>query len=547
LGLFALPPVSDEVVPSPESMDHNTPHRVRRPTRDRYDVVIVGSGMGGGTMAYALKDSGLSVLLIERGDYLPQEPQNWDAHAVFAEGRYKNAEPWYRVDGSPFSPGTYYYVGGNTKFYGGSLARFRREDFAASQHHDGTSPAWPFGYDDLAPYYDTAERVYRVHGEPDDPTLVREAPYPFPGIGHEPDIARAAERLARFGYAPSTIPLGLDLRQGGSCIRCATCDGFPCRVLAKADADVCCVRPAVASGSVELLTNARGERLHTDEAGRRVTGVEVALDDHTVFIGGGVVVVSCGAVNSATLLLRSANQHHPHGLANSSGVLGRNYMVHTNSIMVGINPFRRNRSVFQKTLYLNDYYLRGTSDHPFPLGHMQLIGKLRGAMIAAQRPHVPIWLLDVVTRRSIDWWLFTEDLPDPDNRVTLRCDGTIEIAWTPNNVRAHDTLVREARRIVRRLGYPLIYTERTGIEVNSHQAGTVRAGDDAATSVLTPQCRAHDVDNLYVVDSAFFPSLPVMNPALTIAANAFRVAASVIATARQERTADTDTRSMPRT
>jgi choline dehydrogenase-like flavoprotein len=259
------------------------------------------------------------------------------------------------------------------------------------------------------------------------------------------------------------------------------------------------------------------------------------------------VVVSCGAVNSAALLLRSANEHHPHGLANSSGVLGRNYMVHTNSIMVGVNPFRRNRSVFQKTLYLNDYYLRGTSDHPFPLGHMQLIGKLRGAMIAAQRPHVPIWLLDVVARRSIDWWLFTEDLPDPDNRVTLRRDGTIEIAWTPNNVRAHETLVREARRIVRRLGYPLIYTERTGIEVNSHQAGTVRAGDDPAATVLTRQCRAHDVDNLYVVDSAFFPSLPVMNPALTIAANAFRVAESVIATARQVRAADTDQRSTSRT
>src|ERR1700730_3436845 len=528
-------------------MDHNTPHRVRQPTRDRYDVIIAGSGMGGGTMAYALKDSGLSVLLIERGDYLPQEPQNWDAHAVFAEGRYKNAEPWYSVDGSPFSPGTYYYVGGNTKFYGSSLARFRREDFAATQHHDGTSPAWPFGYDDLAAYYDTAERVYRMHGEPNDPTLARDAPYPFPGIGYEPDIERAAERLARFGYTPSTIPLGLDLRQGGSCIRCATCDGFPCRVLAKADADVCCLRPAVASGSVELLTNARVERVHTDEAGRRVTDVEVTLDGRTVLIGGGGVVVSCGAVISAALLLRSANEHHPHGLANSSGMVGRHYMVHTNSIMVGVNPFRRNRSVFQKTLYLNDYYLRGTTDHPFPLGHMQLIGKLRGAMIAGQRPHVPIWLLDVVARRSIDWWLFTEDLPDPDNRVTLRPDSTIQIAWTANNVRAHEALVREARRIVRRLGYPLVFTERTGIEVDSHQAGTVRAGDDAAATVLPPQCRAHDVDNLYVVDSAFFPSLPVMNPALTIAANAFRVAEAVIATARQERVADTDARSMPRT
>jgi choline dehydrogenase-like flavoprotein len=227
-------------------------------------------------------------------------------------------------------------------------------------------------------------------------------------------------------------------------------------------------------------------------------------------------------------------------------MVGRHYMVHTNSILVGVNPFRRNRSVFQKTLYVNDYYLRGTSGHPFPLGHMQLIGKLQGAMVKGQRPHAPIWLLDAITRRSIDWWLFTEDLPDPANRVTLRDDGTIQIAWTPNNVRAHEELVREARRIVRRLGYPLIFTERTGIEVNSHQAGTVRAGDDPATSVLNSQCRAHDVDNLYVVDSAFFPSLPVMNPALTIAANAFRVADSVMTTARQMRAAPTDDQSKSR-
>ena len=516
-------------------MEDNSPRRVRQPTRDRYDVIIVGSGMGGATLAYALKDSGLSVLVIERGDYLPQEPQNWDARAVFAEGRYKNAEPWYSVDGEAFSPGTYYYVGGNTKFYGGSLARFRREDFTATQHQDGVSPAWPFDYDDLAPHYTTAERVYRVHGDLDDPTLIREEPYPFPGIGHEPDIQRAADRLSHLGYVPSTIPLGVDLRQGGSCIRCATCDGFPCRVLAKADADVCCIRPAVASGAVELLTNARVERVRTDGSGRLAAGVEVDLGNRTVSIDAAVVVISCGAVNSAALLLRSANERHRRGLANSSGLVGGHYMVHNNSIMMGINPFRRNRSVFQKTLYVNDYYLRGTADHPFPLGHMQLIGKLQGAMIKAQHHYVPIRLLDVVTRRSIDWWLFSEDLPDPANRVTLRRDGAIRIAWTPNNVRAHQVLVREARKLIRRLGYPFIFTERTGIEVNSHQAGTVCAGKDPATSVLNPHCRSHEVDNLYVVDSAFFPSLPVMNPALTIGANAFRVADSVIATAHQYR------------
>jgi choline dehydrogenase-like flavoprotein len=519
----------------PNPVANTTPLSVSQPSREHYDVIIVGSGMGGGTLAFALKDAGITVLLIERGGYVPQEAQNWDAEAVFAQGRYKNAEDWYDTDGRPFSPGTYYYVGGNTKFYGSSLVRFRREDFQSTTHHDGESPVWPFGYDDLAPHYRRAEEVYKVHGDLDDPTLPRSEPFPFPGIGHEPPVQAVADRLRQLGYTPSTIPLGIDLRQGGSCIRCATCDGFPCRTLAKSDADVSCVRPAVASGAVELLTHSRVDRVLTDSTGRRAAGVECVIAGNRTTITAGAVVVACGAVNSAALLLRSGNEHHPHGLANSSGQVGRNYMVHNNSIMVGINPFRRNTSVFQKTLYFNDFYLRGTPDHPFPLGHVQLIGKLQGAMVKGQQPRVPMWALNVATRRSIDWWLFTEDLPDPENRVTVRADGGIQIAWQPNNVRAHEVLVRETSRLVRELGYPILFTRRTGIEVNSHQAGTVRAGADPLTSVLDADCRTHDIDNLFVVDSGFFPSLPVMNPALTIAANALRVAPAIAACSVQRR------------
>jgi choline dehydrogenase-like flavoprotein len=500
-----------------------------QPTRQQYDVIIVGSGMGGGTLAFALKDAGVRVLLLERGGFVPQEPENWDADEVFARGRYKNAESWYGVDGKPFSPGTYYYVGGNTKFYGSSLVRFRREDFRSTTHQDGESPVWPFDYEELAPHYRRAEQVYKVHGELDDPTLDRTEPFPFPGIGHEPPVQAAADKLRKLGRTPSTIPLGLDLRQGGSCIRCATCDGFPCRTLAKSDADVCCVRPAVASGAVELVTGALVDRVLTDPTGKHAVGVECNVNGTHLTIEAGAVVVACGAVNSAALLLRSANEHHPGGLANSSDQVGRNYMVHNNSILVGIDPFRRNTSVFQKTLYFNDFYLHGTPDHPYPLGHVQLIGKLQGPMVKGQLPHMPMWALNMATRRSIDWWLFTEDLPVPENRVNLRRDGGIEIAWVPNNVRAHQVLVRETTKLVRKMGYPIVFSESTGIEVNSHQAGTVRAGHDPSVSVLDPNCRTHDVDNLFVVDSAFFPSLPVMNPALTIAANAFRVAPTIAA------------------
>ena len=289
-------------------MANTTPLSVSQPSRERYDVIIVGSGMGGGTLAFALKDAGITVLLIERGGYVPQEAQNWDAEAVFAQGRYKNAEDWYDTEGRPFSPGTYYYVGGNTKFYGSSLVRFRREDFESTTHHDGESPAWPFGYDDLAPHYRRAEEVYKVHGDLDDPTLPRSEPFPFRGIGHEPPVQAVADRLRQLGYTPSTIPLGIDLRQGGSCIRCATCDGFPCRTLAKSDADVSCVRPAVASGAVELLTHTRVDRVLTDSTGRRAAGVECVIAGNRTTITAGAVVVACGAVNSAALLLRSGNE-----------------------------------------------------------------------------------------------------------------------------------------------------------------------------------------------------------------------------------------------
>jgi choline dehydrogenase-like flavoprotein len=292
---------------------------------------------------------------------------------------------------------------------------------------------------------------------------------------------------------------------------------------AKADADIRCVRPALRQGSVELATRTLARRVVTDRSGKRVTGVEFERDGSLATVAAGLVVVSCGAVNSAALLLRSRNEQHPQGLANSSGVVGRNYMVHNNTIMLSVKPVRRNTVTYQKTLYVNDFYDRGTDAHPYPLGHIQLIGKVREQMVRSQAKPAPRWARQYITNRSMDWWLFSEDLPDPNNRVELTSSGAVRLHWKPNNVRAHKALVQEAKRIARAAGYPITLTRRAGIEVCSHQAGTVRAGADPATSALDPSCRAHDIENLYVVDSSFFPSLPVMNPALTIAANAVRV------------------------
>jgi choline dehydrogenase-like flavoprotein len=488
-----------------------------------YDVVIVGSGMGGGTLAYALSERGPRVLVVERGDFIPTERENWSTDAVFVDGRYKARDRWEAADGGWYEPGLTYAVGGNTKVYGASLPRFRRSDFGEVVHADGVSPAWPFSYDELAPHYAAAEQIFGVHGEP-EAGVDRPDPFPYPPLGHEKPVQRISDRLRRAGYTPSHLPLGLDFRPGGRCVRCGTCDGYVCITHAKADADIRCVRPALQGGNVDIVTRAFARRVLTDASGHRATGVEIERDGKVTTVSAGLVVVSCGAVNSAALLLRSRPPQHPQGLANSSGVVGRNYMVHNNTIMLSVRPGRRNTATFQKTLYVNDFYERGNGDHDYPLGHIQLIGKVREQMVREQARPAPRWLRSYITERSMDWWLFSEDLPDPANRVEVTSTGAIRIHWRPNNVRAHEVLVQEAKRMARRAGYPITLTRRAGQEVCSHQAGTVRAGPDPTTSALDTVCRAHDVGNLFVVDASFFPSLPVMNPALTVAANALRVA-----------------------
>jgi choline dehydrogenase-like flavoprotein len=492
---------------------------------DSYDLIIIGTGAGGGTLAYALADSGLRILLIERGDYLPQEPQNWQPRVVFDARRYKPDETWYDQEGKPFHPGVHYFVGGNTKVYGAALPRLRREDFGAIEHEGGTSPAWPISYDELEPYYYKAEAIYRVHGQSgEDPTEpLRSCPFPFPAVEHEPAIGELASRLRANGLHPFHLPMGVDVRDGGACILCKTCDGFPCQVLAKSEADTCCVRPALASPTVTLWTRTKALRLLTDPSGKQVTGVEVERDGARQTVTAGRYVVACGAVNSALLLMRSASSAHPDGLANGSGLVGRNYMVHNNTAVMAVDPRRTNPTTFQKSMAVNDFYLRGP-EFDYPMGNIQLLGKLQAGMLTAAVPLVPRPVLQAMADRSVDWWVMSEDLPDPDNRVTLGSDGRVNVRWKPNNRVAHEQLIGAARTMMRQAGYPFVFVQRMGIDTNSHQCGTIRFGMDPATSVLDGYCRTHEVENLYVVDSSFFPSSAAMNPALTIAAQALRVA-----------------------
>ncbi len=489
-----------------------------------YDYIIIGTGAGGGTLAYALAPTGANILLLDRGQPIPREPANWNPTKIYQQGLYQTDESWQDERGNKIAPNLYHRVGGNTKVYGGALLRMRPQDFDRS----GRSPAWSIDYQTLAPYYDRAEILYQVHGrrgtDPSEPPAPSD--YAFPPLPHSPQIQALADRLTAAGLQPFPLPMSLDYcdpMTAESCILCKTCDGFPCKIAAKADAETCCVQPALKYPNVTLITGARVDRLLTTADGKRVTGVVAKIGDRTETYTAERIVVACGAVNSAALLLRSATDRHPDGLANSSGQVGRNFMKHITSKIYALSATRQT-TVFQKTLAINDFYF-GTPDDPRPLGHIHLMGKHTGAMM---QPDFPSWfpppLLEWMSARSVDWWTQTEDFPDPANRVTIDRTGKIQLDYTPNNQSAHQQLTTKFKAVLREIGLPLAIEIPTPLKIMNHQCGTCRMGDDPKTSVLNSDCRTHDLDNLYIVDSSFFASSAAVNPTLTIAANAIRVA-----------------------
>jgi choline dehydrogenase-like flavoprotein len=506
---------------------------------ESYDVIIIGSGAGGGTLAYALADSGKRILLLERGDFLPRELDNWDPKAVFVDGKYISKDTWFGSDGKTFQPQVHYFVGGATKLYGGALYRLRPQDFGEVKHVDGISPAWPLSYNDFEPWYSQAERLYQVHGNAgEDPTEGHHSePYPWPAVSHEPRLQQISDDLAKAGYHPFHAPCGIMLNEErrplSECIRCATCDGYPCLVHAKADAEVIAVRPLLDRPNVTLLTGAEVTRLETDDSGRTVTGVVVSRDGSREVYRGDIVAVSAGAANSAKLLLNSASDKHPNGLANRSDQVGRNFMFHNNKTVAAVST-QKNDTVYQKTLGLNDFYLP-TKDYQWPMGNIQMVGKSNAEAMRGEKPELtwfaPEWSLTDVAKHSVDWWLSTEDLPEPENRVTTDRDGNIHISYTRTNVEEHDRLYEELKKILNHSGMAAHHVWHKNLYANmdlplagcAHQAGTCRFGTDPSTSVLDVNCKAHEVDNLYVVDTSFFPSIGAVNPGLTAIANALRV------------------------
>jgi choline dehydrogenase-like flavoprotein len=559
---------------------------------DPFDAIIIGSGAGGGTLALHLARAGKRILILERGPFLPQEKLNWNTSAVFLDNRYHTKETWHDKDDKPLHPQQAYYVGGQTKVYGAAMFRMRAEDFGVVEHQGGISPAWPISYADMEPYYTRAEELFHVHGDLGaapavpgglgsefDPTEpFHSKPYPYPSFSSEPRMAQIEAAVRKLGVRTFPIPLGLKRNAAdpveSKCIRCDTCDGYPCLIHAKSDADINCIREIMHLPNVTLMTNSRVLRLLTNATGTAVTSVEVQHSDSgaTAQYEAGIFALCAGAVNSAVVLLQSANDKHPRGLANGSDQVGRNFMYHQADALLALSTID-NEDSYMKTWGTNDFYLRDTDpDYPYPLGQVQPVGSFHHEMMKGDAPPLtPGFVLEQMKKHAVPWWLTTEDLPDPNNRVTLRNTtpsqldstqpgpagahsdssiapsnqsaavsvaqpGQIKLSYTPNNTKSFERLKDRWVDVLKRAGHAqtsipfhAYFKKRIPLEGVGHQNGTCRFGHDPATSVLDVHCKAHELDNLYVVDASFFVSASAVNPSLTIVANAIRIAEHLLA------------------
>lgn len=491
---------------------------------DDYDVIIIGSGAGGGTMAYSLADTGKKILILEQGTFLPREKKNWDPHFIFGEDGYKAKVEWAGPDGGQETvrPIVYHRVGGNTKMYGALLHRQRPEDFTEQRHKEGISPGWCVGYDEFEPYYMMAEFLMKVHGNRgEDPTEGwASGPFPFKAFAHEGRIAEVVKDLKHLGLNihHSNLALNRDVEEPWRrpCIACNTCDPFPCPLHAKSDAETAMIRPALKHPNVSLWTNSRVDRLVADNG--KVTRVQLERNGKKMELSAQLIIVSCGAINSAALLLKSE-------VANSSDQVGRNFTKHNQSGLTAIDPLKENDVVFQKTLSCHDFY-HGSPQHPYPLGTIQLTGKSHYTRILGDLAHLNLSQEEAkrIQQYAVDFFFTSEDLPDRRNRIEWT-GKKIKLNYRPNNRQSHfEFMDLFQKEYLEKIGFSEFHRSTKELEFTWHQAGTTQFGTNPKTSVLDPNCKSWDLENLYVVDAGFQPSQGATNPTLTIIANAIRVA-----------------------
>jgi len=489
--------------------------------------VIVGSGFGGSATAYALTQGGMDVLLVERGDWVERDALDWDPVEVLVKQRYAGPQamlvnqyrdtayaPVYSSD----------VVGGMSVFYGGASMRLRETDFAE----------WPIGYDDLEAYYGRAEALLEIHGRSgDDPfEPPRSTPYAYPPAALTPPAARVYDACVRLGLQPSTIPLAINFEnpERTLCEKCVTCDGFPCRIGAKNDLATTMLAQAASQG-MSLRPGVAVTRL--TERGGRVRSVSCAdmSTGERFEVSGNVVILCAGAIGSPAILLRSELEHYPH-----TRYVGRYLMRHCNAVLTYVCPFRTNpESVFHKQVCITDFYEDQREDTGRSVGVIQDIYSPAPEVLKHFAPrglkHAAAWMAKYMRNLLC----IAEDEPSFDNAVTLSADlDALDVRmprvyhrYSAEDYARRDYLIDRAKQVLREAGgwIPNLYE----IDTFSHAVGTVRFGDEADDSALDPDCRFWGVDNLYVVDGSFMPTPGGVNPSLTIAANALRVADRVLA------------------
>lgn len=471
-----------------------------------YDVIVVGSGAGGSTLAYKLSRAGCRVLVVERGKYLKSQRRSG------SDPVGKHRSDLAGKDGEAS------FVGGLTKFYGSALYRMRESDFGAVEHESGVSPAWPIGYSALAPFYEEAEALYRVHGSPDgDPTEPpRGRPFPYPPIEHDPYVSSIVRRLEQSGTRVSAIPLGIDYGPGGKCVRCSTCDSYFCQLDAKMDAEVAALRPALATGNVELMVGAECARVLTASDGLHVTGVVLRQSDREQIVHADVVAVCAGLQETASLLRRSRTPIHPEGLGNATGCLGRYVAGHSVGLIFPFMGRKHVPQVFTKTFAINRFY-NVASGWPYPGGTIQ---------VAGQMPfwnHMPMGarqLVRLIGTHTLMCFYMTEALPTKETGFIFDGDRLVGHTAPVHNLKTFFNLRGLACNIFKQAGYYVLARRRRPYVW--HEVGAARFGTDPSISVTDPNCQVHGIKGLFVVDSSVLPSAGALNTALTIIALALR-------------------------
>ncbi len=497
------------------------------PLAEAYDVVIVGSGFGGGAVAHALSHRGIRTLLVERGMWSARDDEDWNGQSILLAGRYRSESPvaiaQYGKAAKDTTPNA--VVGGNSIFFGGASLRLRELDFAT----------WPITYAELEPWYARAEALLEVHGTAgEDPTgPPRSTPYPATPPPFSEPALRIYEGAKAAGFHPFHVPTAIDYsgRRGDACIRCNTCDGFPCKVSAKNDVAVTMLARADAA-HLTIVAGATASRvLH---AHGRATGVEV-IDRATGQrheVTARTVVVAAGAMHTPALLLRSGLQEH-----DRSQLLGKNLMRHCNAMMGYVFPFQTNpQAVNHKQICISDLYEQERATTQRAVGVIQDMMMPPPEVVRVMAPGGFRWLAYKFAARIQTLICIAEDEPQVTNFVSLSSDRvdalglpvtTIAHAYSAADLHRRDLLVGAARKVMRAAG-GMIGKVRL-VDSFSHAVGTTRFGTDAATSVLDVDCALHGVPNVFVTDGSVMPTSGGVNPSLTITANALRVSERIVA------------------